>query len=50
MTERKGKDQPKPTATAKSEGAKAPMAKDELSGEQLAKATGGLLPAVGPQK
>jgi hypothetical protein len=44
------KGQPKPAATAKPEGAKAPMTKDELSSEQLAKATGGLLPAVGPEK
>jgi hypothetical protein len=44
------KEQPKQAATAKPEGAKAPMSRDELSSEQLDKATGGLLPAVGPEK
>jgi hypothetical protein len=44
------KEQPKPAAAAKPEAAKAPMTKDELSSEQLDKATGGLLPAVGPEK
>jgi len=42
------KAQPKPPA--KPEEAKAPATKDELSSEQLDKATGGLLPAVGPQQ